>query len=285
MMGRKNQIGEILKSLEARIGLVVLCVFLIFAVFAPFIAPYDPYDVTQRSFPLIAPCRDHLLGTDGFGVDILSQIIYGSRVSLSIGILTAAGVTILGALVGALAAGFGGVTDLVVTRIIDFVMVLPGLPIMIMILTYVGSSFWVLAFIMIIFGWAGVSRIARSIMLSEKTREYISAAKASGASKWYIVFKHLLPSAYPVLFVNASLTAAGSILAEAGLSFLGFGDPKMISWGKMLNFARTYNAILLGAWWWIVFPGLAVFLTAFSIMSLGIAVERVVNPRLKERED
>ncbi len=285
MKKKKRFFHQIFHSFEASIGIVILSVFVIFAIFAPLVAPYDPYDVTQRGFPLTAPCKEHLLGTDGFGVDILSQIIYGARVSLSIGAIAALGVTILGAFVGALAAGFGSGVDMILMRVVDFVMVLPGLPMMIMILTYVGSSFFVLALIMVIFGWAGISRVVRAVMLAEKSRGYVESAKVSGASRWYIVFKHLLPSAYPVLFVNASFTAAGSILAEAGLAFLGFGDPKLMSWGKMLNFARTYNAILLGAWWWIVFPGLAVFLTAFSIMSIGIAAEKILNPRLREREE
>ncbi|MCS7175229.1 ABC transporter permease [Pseudothermotoga sp.] len=276
---------ELFSSFEGTVGFVILCSFVFCAIFAPLIAPYNPYDITQRGRRLQPPSKRHIMGTDWYGADIFSQIVYGTRTSLTVGALTALGVTVVGGLLGVIAAAFGKGIDTLIMRTVDFVMVLPGLPIMIMILTYLGSSFWTLVFVLVIFGWAGVSRVVRAIVLSEKKRGYVEAAFCAGASKWYIIRKHLLPASYPVLAVNAAFSAAGAMLAEAGLSFLGFSDPRVVSWGKMLSLARTCNALVLGAWWWIVFPGLAIFLASFSIMSLGVASERILNPKISNRRE
>ncbi|HAA85618.1 MAG TPA: ABC transporter permease [Kosmotogaceae bacterium] len=283
-MKRRGPLKELWNSTEGRFSLVVISGLVILAIFAGWIAPYDPYDITQRTFPLQPPSTRHLLGTDGFGIDVLSQIIYGARVSLTIGVLVGVGVAAIGGFIGALAATYGGISDTLSMRTVDFIMVLPGLPIMIMIMTTIGSSFWVMVMIFIMFGWAGTARVTRAIVLVEKSRGYVDAARCAGASKMYVLMKHLLPATYSILFVTAAFAAGGAILAEAGLAFLGFGDPKLVSWGKMLNFARTYNAMILGAWWWIIFPGVAVFLASFSIMMMGIALEKTFNPRLRERD-
>jgi len=282
---KPNFFRELFKSFEGTVGFAILCVMVFFAIFAPMIAPYDPYDITQRGRRLQPPSRQHIMGTDWYGVDIFSQIVYGARTSLTVGALTAVGVTVIGGFLGVTAATFGRGVDVLIMRIVDFVMVLPGLPIMIMIMTYLGSSFWTLVFVLVVFGWAGISRVVRAIVLSEKRRGYVEAAICAGASKWYILKKHLLPASYSVLVVNAAFSAAGAMLAEAGLSFLGFSDPRVVSWGKMLSLARTCNALVLGAWWWILFPGLAIFLASFSIMSLGVASERILNPKISNRRE
>lgn len=280
----KRILRDIWRAPEGKISVVVLFIFIFFAATADFISPYDPYDITQRGLPLEEPNKDHLLGTDGFGVDILSQIIYGSRVSLTIGFVTGTGIALLGGFIGVMAGTYGGLADLFSMRAVDFIMVLPGLPIMILLMTTLGSSFWVMVMIFVLFGWASVARVTRAIVLSERKRGYVEAAWCSGAKRSRILLRHLLPATFSILFVTAAFAAGGSILAEAGLAFLGFGDPKLISWGKMLNYARTYNAMVLGAWWWIIFPGVAVFLTSFSIMMLGVALEKTFNPRLRERD-
>lgn len=285
MKKRRSFPKELLKSFEGVVGLVVLSVLVFCAIFAPFIAPYDPYDITQRGRRLQPPSKNHIMGTDWYGTDIFSQIVYGARTSLTVGFLTALGVSVIGGFLGVMAGTFGKGVDILIMRIVDFVMVLPGLPLMIMILTYLGSSFWTLTFVLVVFGWAGISRVVRAIVLSEKKRGYIEAALCAGASRWYIIRKHLLPASYSILVVNTAFSAAGAMLAEAGLSFLGFSDPKVISWGKMLNLARTSNALVLGGWWWIVYPGLAIFLASFSIMSLGIASERILNPKISGRRE
>jgi len=282
---RPSFFKELFKSFEGSVGFSILCVFIFCAVFAPVIAPYDPYDITQRGRRLQSPCSAHLMGTDWYGMDIFSQIVYGARTSLTIGALTALGVSTIGGFLGVVAGAYGKGVDVLIMRAVDFVMVLPGLPLMIMILTYLGSSFWTLIFVLVAFGWAGISRVVRAIVLSEKRRGYVEAAICAGASKWYIIKKHLLPASYPILVVNAAFSAAGAMLAEAGLSFLGFSDPRIVSWGKMLSLARTCNALVLGGWWWIVYPGLAIFLASFSIMSLGVASEKILNPKIAGRRE
>ncbi|MGJ8455387.1 ABC transporter permease [Pseudothermotoga sp. U03pept] len=284
-MKRYSFLKHLWYSSQGKFGIITLSLLVIMAVFAPLIAPFDPYDITQRGLRLQPPSWKHLFGTDWYGTDIFSQIVYGSRISLIIGGATALGVTVIGGLLGVIAGAYGRGIDTLLMRIVDFVMVLPGLPIMIMILTYVGNSFYVLIMVLVLFGWAGISRVVRAVVLSEKKRGYVEAAICAGATKWYLIKKHLLPATYPVLVVNTAFTAAGSMLAEAGLSFLGFGDPRVISWGKILNNARTSNALVLGAWWWIIFPGLAIFLASFSVMSLGVAAEKLLNPKLRDRRE
>ncbi|HOI63354.1 MAG TPA: ABC transporter permease [Mesotoga sp.] len=280
----RKVLRDIWKAPEGKVSLFILVLFVFLAVTADWISPYDPYDITQRGFPLEAPSKEYPLGTDGFGVDILSQIIHGSRVSLTIGFVTGIGIAFMGGFIGVMAGTYGGLADLFSMRAVDFIMVLPGLPIMILLMTTLGSSFWVMVMIFVLFGWASVARVTRAIVLSERKRGYVEAARCAGAKKSHILLRHLLPATYSILFVTAAFAAGGSILAEAGLAFLGFGDPRLVSWGKMLNYARTYNAMVLGAWWWIIFPGIAVFLTSFSIMMLGVALEKTFNPRLRERD-
>jgi len=152
---------------------------------------------------------------------------------------------------------------------------------MILVASYVGGSYWIVVVLFTFLGWAGVCRMVRGRILSEKAALYVEAARSFGAPRRRLIARHLIPSTYPLLALTAARTAAGSVLAEAGLSFLGFGDPKAISWGKILSEAQSQGALLFGAWWWVLFPGLAVFLLSFSFISLGYALEEVFNPRLR----
>lgn len=265
------------------IGLLIILATIILAIFAGQIAPYDPYDVSQRNIHalLTGSQTEHPLGTDAFGADILSMLIYGTRVTLIVGLSTAVLVPLLGALIGACAAFFGGGLDRSIMLLIDIVMVLPGLPLMILVVSYIGGSYWIVVIMFTFLGWAGVSRMVRGRIFSEKESLYVEAARNFGATNWHIIKKHLIPSTYPLLVLTAARVAAGSILAEAGLSFLGFGDPKAISWGKMLAEAQTQGALIFGAWWWVLFPGLAVFLISFSFICVGYCLEIIFNPRLK----
>lgn len=263
------------------LGFIALCVFC--AVAAKWISPYDPYDPGDRDIPsaLTGPSPSHPLGTDSFGGDILSSLIYGARVSLIVGFSTGIAVPLLGAVLGAMAAFFGGGTDCLIMFLVDVVMVLPGLPLMILVATYVGGSYWIVVLLFTFLGWAGGCRMVRGRILSEKSAPYVEAARSYAAPWPRILFRYLLPSTYPLLAVAAARTAAGSVLAEAGLSFLGFGDPAAVSWGKMLAEAQSQGALLFGAWWWVLFPGLAVALLALSFINLGYALEEVFNPRLR----
>ena len=271
-----------LRSPSGFLGLAFLFLCLISAAFAEQIAAYNPYDPGDRDLKAIlaGPSLAHPLGTDAFGVDILSALIYGTRVALIVGLTTGVIVPLLGAVIGAIAAFFGGLVDLVIMFLVDIIMVLPGLPLMILVATYVGRSYWIVVGLFTLLGWAGIARMVRGRILSDKQLEYVEAARAFGAPSWRVIRCHLLPATYSLLAVTGARTAAGSVLAEAGLSFLGFGDPRAVSWGKMLAEAQAQGALIFGAWWWVVFPGFAVFLLAFSFISLGYALEELFNPRL-----
>lgn len=264
-------------------SLLFLALCIVCAVGANWLAPYDPYDPKDKDIlaALTGPSAKHPLGTDSFGGDILSGLIHGTRVALIVGFSTGITVPILGAVLGAVAAFFGGGVDRTLMFIVDIVMVLPGLPLMILVATYIGGSYWIVVLLFTFLGWAGVCRMVRGRILSEKTAPYVEAARSYAASWPRILFRHLLPSTYPLLAITAARTAAGSVLAEAGLSFLGFGDPLAISWGKMLAEAQSQGALLFGAWWWVLFPGLAVTLLSLSFVNLGYILEEIFNPRLR----
>lgn len=275
-------IGKIWKHSRGKIGLIMLIIITLAAVFAPVIAPYDPYDVTQRDAGGMPPSLRHPLGTTSWGEDILSMLIYGSRVSLGIGIVTGLLIACIGAMMGTLAGYVGRAADMVIMRIVDVMLVIPTLPITIVLTNLFGKSYLMLIFIFTLFGWTGLARVIRSQVLVLKNSNYVKAADISGAGKWYIMLRHILPGVSHLLIMSTALTSAGIMVAEAGLSFLGLGDPKAISWGKMLAEAQSGGALMLGYWWWIIAPGIAIFITVSSFMLIGYALEEIFNPRMKQ---
>ena len=267
---------------KGRIGVILLLIFMIVAIFAPMIAPYDPYDVMQRGMPGMSPCKEHLLGTTAYGEDILSMLIYGSRVSLIIGIVTSILIGAIGSIIGVIAGYIGKGVDMVIMRVVDVMLVIPTLPITIVLTNILGKSYVVIVFIFTLFGWAGLSRVIRSQVLVIKNANYVKASELMGANKLYIMFKHILPGVSNLLIMNTAMTSAGIMVAEAGLSFLGLGDPSIISWGKMLAEAQGGGALMLGYWWWIIAPGIAIFFAVCSFMLIGYAFEEIFNPRMRK---
>ncbi len=284
---KKNSIVSLLVKLwkhpKGRLGLIIVGLLAFCAIFAPVIAPYDPYDVTQRAEKGLSPCLAHPLGTTiTTGQDILSMLIYGARVSLAVGIITGLCIAFLGAFMGILAGYIGGIVDTVIMRLVDVMLVIPTLPLTIVLTNLFGKSYFMIIFIFTIFGWTGLARVIRSQVLVLKNSNYIRAAELAGASKFRIMFKHILPGVTHLLIMSTALTSAGIMVAEAGLSFLGLGDPTAISWGKMLAEVQSGGALLFGHWWWIVAPGVGIFLAIFSFMRIGVAMEEVFNPRMKQ---
>lgn len=265
---------------RGRVGIIITAAIIVVAIAAPWIAPYDPYDIGQRGPRRMPPGLGHPLGTDAQGKDILSKLIYGARVSLIVGITTGVCVTVLGALLGILAGYLGGFADTLIMRICDILFVVPGLPLMILLANYMGTKFYMIIVIFTMLGWAGVARMIRSQVLSLKSRDFVVASRSVGARPGHIMREHILVSVSPLLIVNGVLSAAGVMVAEAGLSFLGFGDPTAVSWGKMLYEAQSGHALLFGAWWWVIPPGLAIFITVFGFMMFGYALEEVLNPHI-----
>ncbi len=275
--------SKLWKHPKGRLGIIIVLLLSLIAIFAPLIAPYNPYDVTQRAQKGLSPSLEHPLGTTiTTGQDILSMLIYGSRVSMSIGIITGLCIAFLGAFMGILAGYVGGIVDTVIMRLVDIMLVIPTLPLTIVLTNIFGKSYFMIVFIFTLFGWQGLSRVIRSQVLVLKNSNYIKAAELAGASKARIMFKHILPGVTHLLIMSTAMTSAGIMVAEAGLSFLGLGDPTAISWGKMLAEVQSGGALLFGHWWWIAAPGIGIFLAIFSFMRIGMALEEIFNPRMKQ---
>ncbi|MEM1565633.1 MAG: ABC transporter permease [Candidatus Bathyarchaeia archaeon] len=264
------------------VGLIIILIFVVMAVAAPVIAPYDP----QASFlaPMFTPPNSkHLLGTDDVGRDVFSQIIYGSRISIMVGLLAAAIGTALGTVVGLISGYFGGIVDDILMRITDIFLIIPFIPLAIMFALYVGPSIWNVVLIFGFLGWPPTARQIRSLTLSLKETPFIEAARAIGAGNGRIIFKHILPNTTGVIVANVVSRTVFAILAEAGLAFLGASDPRNISWGMMIFFAMRSGAVLYGAWWTYIPAGFCVALLACGFAFLGHGITLLLNPRLRGR--
>ncbi|NMB20016.1 MAG: ABC transporter permease [Firmicutes bacterium] len=286
-MKRMRSIGTFIKRIwshkQGKIGIVMVSFLVFVAVFAPLLAPYDPYDVSQRAAKGLPPSRQHLLGTSiSTGQDIFSMLIYGTRVSLIVGVTSGVCIAFVGSILGVAAGYLGGFVDSLIMRIVDIMLVIPTLPLVIVLTNVLGRDFWIIILIFVALGWTGLARTIRSLVLVLKNSNYVKAAELAGASRWHVMVRHILPGTSHLLIMSTALSSAGIMVAEAGLSFLGLGDPTAISWGKMLADAQSGGALLFGAWWWILAPGLGIFLAVFSFMRLGIVMEEIANPRMKQ---
>lgn len=268
---------------KGRFGLLIVFGLIIAAIFAPLITAYDPKTpiIGQE---LLKPSLKHPLGTDASGIDILTQILYGTRVSLIIGVVTGLSVTLFGACLGIIAGYFGKLAENIIMRIVDVLLVIPILPLMIILNKYVSSSYLMMITIFVLFGWSGTARIVRSQVLSLKSRNYVKAAELAGGSKTYIMFVHILPAVSHLLIMNCALSCAGFMIAEAGLSFLGLGDPTAVSWGQLLVKAEQ-NAFTSGLWAWVLAPGFAIFIAVLGFMQIGYALEEIFNPKMRKLSD
>lgn len=262
-------------------GIGILIVFLLVAIFAPLIAPFDP---TERiGQPFMKPNGDFLLGTNDVGQDILSELIFGTRVSLLIGVIAALISIVLGCLVGIIAGYYGGKVDSLLMRFVDLVLVIPFLPLMILLAAFVGPSFWNIILVISLISWASPARVVRSQVLTLKTRGYVEAAKSIGTNIRVILYKHILPGVVPIALSQFVLAASHSILIEASLSFLGLGDPFTKSWGTILYYAQARGAFLTDAWiWWILPPGLLITTLVIGFAFTGYSLEEILNPRLRK---
>lgn len=268
---------------QGKIGLTMVTLLALVAIFAPYIAPFDPYDVAQRTSKGLPPSIKHLLGTTiNTGQDIFSMLIYGTRVSLVVGVTSGVCIAFVGSILGVAAGYIGGAVDNLIMRIVDIMLVIPTLPLVIVLTNVLGRDFWIIILIFVALGWTGLARTIRSLVLVLKNSNYVKAAELAGASRWHVMTRHILPGTSHLLIMSTALSSAGIMVAEAGLSFLGLGDPTAISWGKMLAEAQRGGALLFGAWWWILAPGIGIFLAVFSFMRLGIVMEEIMNPRMKQ---
>lgn len=264
------------------VGLALLIAMFVMAIGANWIAPYDPTKQTGKPFD--PPSAAHWLGTNDIGQDIVSELIYGARISLLIGIL-AAGIALgIGTAIGLLAGYYRGAVGIFLMRFVDVILVIPFVPLMVLLAAYLGQNLWNLIAVIGLLIWARPARVIRSQVLSLAEREYVTAARAAGARDGHILLKHILPGVLSLALAQFVLATSSSILIEASLSFLGLGDPTQKSWGSVLFYAQARNAFLSGAWvWWVIPPGLMITASVLGFALLGFALEEALNPRLKAR--
>ncbi|MRX73605.1 ABC transporter permease subunit [Bacillus lacus] len=270
-----------IKNKLAVIGLVFLLAVISSAILAPIIAPFAPeqQDLLKRLSP---PGQEHLLGTDKFGRDLFSRLLYGAQISLLVGFASVLGSITIGTAVGAAAGYFGGFLDSVLMRIVDIILSIPSIFLLITLVTIFKPGVDKLIIIFALLGWTTTARLVRGEYLSLRTREFVLASKTIGTRSSRIIFSHILPNAMGPIIVTATLNIGGVILAESALSYLGLGiQPPTASWGNMLQDAQNYT-ILLTAWWYPLFPGLLILLTVLSFNFVGDGLRDALDPKAEK---
>jgi peptide/nickel transport system permease protein len=262
----------------AMTGAVIVLVLYLVAIFAPILTPYDPVehgDVPRMRY--MHPNTQHLFGTDKFGRDVLTRVLYGSRISLTISFLAVMISVVFGSVVGAAAGYAGGFTDTILMRIVDALMAIPRLFLLLTCVALFSGSIWLIVVLLGATGWMTTARLVRGQMLSLRGQDFVRAAEALGAGRRRIILKHLIPNTLSVIVVAATLRIGGIILAEAALSFLGLGvPPPTPSWGQMVFEGRE---ALLGAWWVSTFPGIIIVVTVIGYNLLGDGLRDAFDPR------
>jgi len=266
---------------KAQIGLIMLAGFILIAIFADVLAPYDPKDTSFG--PSLQPSAEHWLGTTQAGQDVLSQLIHGARTSLIVGALGGALATIISLAIGLVSGYVGGVVDEVLSFIINLAMVIPTLPLMIAIASYSPVKGLVLIVVVIgVTSWAWGARFKRAQVLTLRARDYITSAKFAGDSTARIISREILPNMISLTALAYIGAVNGAIGAEAGLEFLGIGDPTTVSWGTMTYWAANGGALITGQWAWLVAPGLALAALTSCFMLINFGVDALSNPQLRE---
>lgn len=269
------------KDRLALIGVVVVLVVVLVAVFADLIAPFGPRQMNRGESgsvdALLPPGAPYLLGTNNLGHDIFSQMVYGTRPTLIVGLLAAFLTTLIGGGAGLLAGYVGGRTDALIMRLVDIAYTIPFEPFVILVLALTRPSLGTVIIAMVLLMWRQPARVIRAQVLSLRERPFVKAARVSGASSTRIMLRHIGPNVTPLVLLYLALTVEGAIIAEASISFLGFGDPRLISWGGMLQTAFASGHIR-DAWWWTVPPGLCIAVLVMSFFFIGRALQTATSP-------
>lgn len=275
-----NLLGAVAGNPKALVGAVILAIFVVMALFAPLIAPHDPHSTDFGRG--VGATGAHWLGTTTYGQDVLSQVIYGARQSLLIALLVGLIATTISALLGVAAAYIGNAADHVLSLIIDIFLVIPGLPLLIVITSYIrGGGTIVMVAVVAFTSWAYGARQFRAQALSLRNREFLEAARVRGERTWYTIVFEILPTMTGLLVANFLGAAVGGILAVAGLQFIGLGDISSISWGSMMHWAENNEALQAGAPLWELAPGVCIALLGASFALLNYAFDEVSNPALR----
>ena len=266
------------------VGLIALVVIISVALLAPLITDESGLDVTQAPGERLEPPSWRFpLGTDESGRSVLVLTIWGTRVSLLVGITATLLAMVIGAAIGIAAGHFGGRVSAVLMRVTDWFIVLPRLVLAISLAAVLGPSLVTIIIAIGVTSWAGTARLIRAQTLSVESRPYLERAKALGAGHWHQMTRHVLPNIMPLILASTTLEVASAVLAEATLAFLGLGDPSRVSWGTMLSRANSSGAVTFGAWWYLLPPGIAILCVVLCFTLVGRALESVFNPRLRGR--
>lgn len=267
----------------AMLGLGMILLTVVIAAFARQIAPYDPKGPGKVTIAdiYLKPSAQHWLGTDDAGRDVLSNFIFGARVSLIVGFFASFISVGIGGTIGIIAGFFGGKVENLLMRFTDIMLVIPDLPLAVVLVALTKPSLVNIIIVIGVLGWTGTARLVRSQTLSVKERKFVLRARAIGSSGMHIVRQHIFPLVLPLMVANTVLVISLAILEESTLSFLGLADPTTISWGQMLNFAFTRGAVSAGAWWALVAPGLGIVWLVLGCTLLGHGLEQIFNPRLE----
>jgi len=269
------------RSSLGKLGLVIVLSFVVLALAASWIAPYDPFAFVGD--PFLRPTSTHILGTDQVGRDIFSRVIYGTRISLLVGLVASAMTVGLGSVMGLASGYLGGRIDNVLMRITDLFIILPALPLMLIMASILGKGIQNIIIVITVVGWTSTARMVRSQTMSLKERPFTEASRAIGSSDLHTIARHIVPNVFPLVFANGMIAIVDAILSEAGLSFLGFGDPSLPSWGMVLYFANMAGATVNGYWWYIVPPGLCIMLLVMGFAFISYSSDQILNPRLRRR--
>ena len=267
------------KNPLALTGFFIVVLLFTIALLAHFISPYDPGQIDIKRI-LQEPTAEHILGTDDLGRDVLSRMIWGSRISLLVGFVAVGIATLIGIFLGALAGYYGRWVDNLIMRFVDIMLCFPTFFLILAVIALLEPSIWNIMIVIGITGWMGVARLVRAEFLSLKERDFTVAEKALGARDFRIIFRHILPNAMAPILVSATLGVAGAILTESALSFLGIGvQPPTPSWGNILTAGKDNIEI---AWWLSLYPGLAILITVLGYNLLGEGIRDAIDPRLKQ---
>jgi peptide/nickel transport system permease protein len=279
-------IGRALRTLwsngKARTGLILLGVIILVAIFAPLLAPHSPTATTFA--PYKGPSATNLLGTTGNGQDVFSQLIYGARVSLIVGLCAGALATLVAVTFGLISGYRKGPVDEVLSFITNLALVIPALPLMIILAAYLqGRSVWTIVLVVAFTSWATGARVIRSQVTTLRTREFVTSAVFSGERLFRVAFREILPNMTSLVAASFFAAATAAVLAEASLEFLGLGNPSTVSWGTILHDAQQQAALLTGQWLMVFAPGLAIVLLMVSFTLINFGVDALSNPRLREK--
>lgn len=264
---------------SALLGTALLVLMLALALLGPWLWPADPFEITAA--PLTPPfSEDAWLGTDYLGRDVLTALIHGGRVTLLVGVVAALLSVTIGVALGAMAGYYGGRLDELLMRVTEFFQVLPALLFAMVVVTLFAPTLLTVTLAIGVVSWTGTARLARAEFMKVRGMEFVRAERAIGARDARIIWKVILPNAFPPLVVSATLAVGSAILFEAGLSFMGLGDPNQMSWGLMIGSSRQY---ILDSWWAVAVPGAAIFVTVLAVSLIGDGLNDALNPKLRER--